>query len=64
MKCEKLGSTLELHGLRTLDSLQLATFLNYCEKEQDGFVCADKKFSQSLNMKMSRWFMYEKQGCF
>jgi len=31
------------YGLRTLDSLQLATFLNYCEKDQDSFVCADKK---------------------
>ncbi len=34
-----------LYGLRTLDSLQLATFLNYCEKSQDCFVCADKKLS-------------------
>jgi predicted nucleic acid-binding protein len=32
-----------VHGLRTLDSLQLATFLNYCEQDQDSFVCADKK---------------------
>ena len=32
-----------MYGLRTLDSLQLATFLNYCEKDQDCFVCADKK---------------------
>lgn len=43
--CGLLSRHGELHGLRTLDSLQLATFLNYCEKEQDGFVCADKKLS-------------------
>jgi hypothetical protein len=23
-----------------------------------------KSFQRSLNMKMSRWFKYEKQGCF
>lgn len=33
------------HGLRTLDSLQLATFLNFCEKDRDCFVCADKKLA-------------------
>lgn len=36
-------------GLRTLDSLQLATFLNYCEKDQDLFVCADRKLSVVVN---------------
>ena len=34
------------YGLRTLDSLQLATFLTYCEKEQDSFVCADRKLAE------------------
>ena len=43
--CGLLSRYTPLYGLRTLDSLQLATFLNYCEKEQDGFVCADKKLS-------------------
>jgi predicted nucleic acid-binding protein len=32
-------------GLRTLDSLQLATFLTYCEKDRDTFLCADKRLS-------------------
>ena len=31
------------YGLRTLDSMQLAFFLTYCE-ENDIFVCSDKKF--------------------
>lgn len=43
--CSLLSRYTALHGLRTLDSLQLATFLNYCEKDQDCFVCADKKLS-------------------
>lgn len=30
-------------GLRTLDSLQFAAFLAYCEKDRDHFVCGDKK---------------------
>jgi uncharacterized protein len=30
-------------GLRTLDSLQFAAFLTYCEKDRDHFVCGDKK---------------------
>jgi hypothetical protein len=41
--CGLISRHAELYGLRTLDSLQLATFLNYCEKEQDCFVCADRK---------------------
>jgi len=43
--CSLLSKYASLYGLRTLDSLQLATFLNYCEKDQDCFVCADKKLS-------------------
>jgi len=43
--CSLLSRYASLHGLRTLDSLQLATFINYCEKDQDCFVCADKKLS-------------------
>jgi len=43
--CSLLSRYATMHGLRTLDSLQLATFLNYCEKDQDCFVCADKKLS-------------------
>jgi predicted nucleic acid-binding protein len=43
--CGLLSRYATMYGLRTLDSLQLATFLNYCEKEQDCFVCADKKLS-------------------
>ena len=43
--CSLLSRYATLYGLRTLDSLQLATFLNYCEKDQDCFVCADKKLS-------------------
>ncbi len=41
--CGLLTQHSSIYGLRTLDSLQLATFLNYCEKDQDSFVCADKK---------------------
>lgn len=41
--CGLLTQHSSAYGLRTLDSLQLATFLNYCEKDQDSFVCADKK---------------------
>lgn len=43
--CSLLSRYVSMYGLRTLDSLQLATFLNYCEKDQDCFVCADKKLS-------------------
>ena len=43
--CSLLSRYSNLYGLRTLDSLQLATFLNYCEKDQDCFVCADKKLT-------------------
>lgn len=43
--CSLLSRHAVQHGLRTLDSLQLATFLNYCEREKDCFVCADKKLS-------------------
>jgi predicted nucleic acid-binding protein len=43
--CSLLSRYASMYGLRTLDSLQLATFLNYCEKDQDCFVCADKKLS-------------------
>ena len=43
--CSLLSRYSNLYGLRTLDSLQLATFLNYCEKDRDCFVCADKKLT-------------------
>jgi predicted nucleic acid-binding protein len=43
--CSLLSRYATMYGLRTLDSIQLATFLNYCEKDQDCFVCADKKLS-------------------
>lgn len=43
--CSLLSKYAVVYGLRTLDSLQLATFLNYCEREKDSFVCADKKLS-------------------
>jgi len=43
--CGLLSRYATMYGLRTLDSLQLATFLNYCEKDLDCFVCADKKLS-------------------
>ena len=43
--CRLLSRYATMHGLRTLDSLQLATFLNFCEKDRDCFVCADKKLS-------------------
>jgi predicted nucleic acid-binding protein len=43
--CSLLSRYAGIYGLRTLDSLQPATFLNYCEKDQDCFVCADKKLS-------------------
>jgi hypothetical protein len=43
--CSLCSRYAAVYGLRTLDSLQLATFLNYCEKDQDIFVCADKKLS-------------------
>jgi predicted nucleic acid-binding protein len=44
--CNLLSRYAITHGLRTLDSLQLAAFQNYCEKSQDCFVCADKKLSE------------------
>ncbi|MFH0724750.1 MAG: type II toxin-antitoxin system VapC family toxin [Pseudomonadota bacterium] len=40
--CRLLFRYAGVYGLRTLDSLQLATFLTYCEKNEDCFVCADK----------------------
>lgn len=43
--CRLLSRYAGVYGLRTLDSLQLATFLTYCEKDQDSFVCADRKLS-------------------
>lgn len=43
--CRLLSRYAGAYGLRTLDSLQLATFLTYCEKDQDSFVCADRKLS-------------------
>ncbi|NOY44303.1 MAG: type II toxin-antitoxin system VapC family toxin [Deltaproteobacteria bacterium] len=33
-------------SLKTLDALQLATYLLYCEKDSDSFVCADEKLCQ------------------
>lgn len=44
--CRLLSRHAGSRGLRTLDSLQLATFLTYCEKDADIFVCADRKLSQ------------------
>jgi len=43
--CRLLSRYVGHYGLRTLDSLQLATFLTYCEKEQDVFVCADRRLA-------------------
>lgn len=43
--CRLLSRDAGAYGLRTLDSLQLATFLTYCEKGQDSFVCADRKLA-------------------
>lgn len=48
--CRLLSRYAVQHGLRTLDSLQLATFLNYCERETDSFVCADKKLSAVVEL--------------
>ena len=36
--CSLLSRYATVYGLRTLDSLQLATFINFCEKSQDYFV--------------------------
>lgn len=44
--CRLLVCYAGTHGLRTLDSLQLATFLTYCEKEQGIFACADRKLTE------------------
>lgn len=33
------------YGLRTLDSIQLASFLVYCDTRAYSFVCADRKLS-------------------
>lgn len=30
-------------SLRTLDSLQLAFFLVYCDRDEDVFLCADRR---------------------
>lgn len=52
--CKLLSEYARIYGLRTLDSLQLATFLTYCEKDNDSFVCADRKLS----------LLVERMGCF
>ena len=44
--CRLLSTYAESHGLRTLDSIQLATYLTYCEKDRDVFVSADRKLSR------------------
>ena len=36
-------------SLRTLDSLQAAAFMTYCEIEQDSFVCADRRLADVLS---------------
>ena len=38
------------YGLRTLDSIQLAFFLTYCEAN-DIFVCSDKQFASIVQIK-------------
>jgi predicted nucleic acid-binding protein len=44
---DKACNLIHKHGrwksLRTLDSLQLAFFLIYCDKQEDAFLCADKR---------------------
>ena len=44
---EKACDLIHKHGgsksLRTLDSLQLAFFLIYCDRQEDIFLCADKR---------------------
>ena len=44
---EKACDLIHKHGglksLRTLDSLQLSFFLTYCVREEDAFLCADKR---------------------
>ena len=37
-----LGKCAGNHGLRALDSIQLATFIVYCDKEHDSLICADR----------------------
>ncbi len=37
-------------SLRTLDSLQAAAFLTYCEIGQDSFVCADRKLADVVSL--------------
>ena len=44
------------YGLRTLDSLQLAFFLTYCE-EDDIFVCSDKQLSNIVENKGYKIFL-------
>jgi len=44
------------YGLRTLDSLQLAFFLAYCE-EDDIFVCSDKQFANIIENKGYKIFL-------
>ena len=61
--CSLLSKYAVEYGLRTLDSLQLATFLNYCEREKDCFVCADKKLSAVVECEgyvqfLFEWFFY------
>ena len=43
--CRLLSTYAGAYGLRALDSLQLAIFLAYCERDHDSFVCADRKLS-------------------
>lgn len=44
------------YGLRTLDSLQLAFFLTYCE-DDDIFVCSDKQLSNIVENKGYKIFL-------
>lgn len=41
--CSIIAELGEEKSLRTLDSLQLSFFLIYCDRQEDAFLCADKR---------------------
>ena len=48
--CRLLAAHSRTLSLRTLDSLQTAAFLAYCEIGQDCFVCADRRLADVLSL--------------
>ncbi len=47
--CELFSKHGDKFGLRTLDSIQYASFLTYCNLDSDYFLCSDTKFINILS---------------